>query len=83
MTNFGMTVFLDKDNNWSYEVSKCDTVPVDFSMSSCDGKVSCSFSFDEEDNSIKKYINNEFDLEVETAIDEVRDIKRLVRTIFD
>ena len=83
MTDYGMTVFLDKDNNWTYEVSKDDAVPVDFSMSSCDGRVSCSFSFDEEDTSIKKYMNNEFNSEVETALDEVRDIKRLVRTMFD
>lgn len=82
MTDFDMTVFLDKDNNWSYEVSKCDTVPVDFSMFSSDGKVSCSFSFDEEDTSIKKYMNNQFDSEVKSAIDEVRDVKRLVRRWF-
>ena len=83
MTDYGMTVFLDKDNNWTYKVSKDDAVPVDFSMSSCDGKVSRSFSFDEKDTSVKEYIDNEIDSEVETALDEVRDIKKLTRRMFN
>ena len=83
MTDFDMTIFLDKDNNWSYEVSKCDAVPVDFSMSSCDGRVSCSFSFVDKDTNINKYIGEQFDSEVDSAMEDVRDIKRLVRTIFN
>lgn len=83
ITDFGMTIFLDKDNNWSYEVSKDDAVPVDFSITSCNGKVSCSFSFDEKDTDIKDYINGEFDSEIDSAMDEVKDVKKLVRTMFD
>lgn len=82
MTNFGMTVFLDKDDNWSYDVSKCDTVPVDFTLSSNDGKISCSFSFDEKDTSINRYLDNQFDSEVSCAMDEVKSVKKLVRTMF-
>ena len=83
ITNYSMTVFLDKDNNWSYDASKCDTIPVDLIVSSNEGKVSCSFSFDEKDTNIKKYIDNQFDSEIDTAFEEVKDVKKLVRTMFD
>lgn len=77
-----MTVFVDKDDNWSLYWPKCETVPVDFSMTSNDGIVTCTFSVDDEKYYIGDYIKDMINSDVKNATYEVVKTRRRVREIF-
>lgn len=88
VTHYDRTVFLDKDDNWSYEIPMEGSLPVDFSMSFQDGKKTCTFSFfeDEEFSSdcidMMDYIKNGIRDDVRIAMDEVTYVRRKVLEIF-
>ena len=83
MTAYGRTIFLDKDDNWSYEMPQEGSMPVEFLMSSYNGKISCRFVLDENDYSGDNYLFDGIKNDINIVMDEVRITKRKVREIFD
>lgn len=83
ITDYGMTIFVDKDDNWSYEIPKDESLPLNFSISSQKGKVNCMFSFDEEEYDIYKYMDSVINSDIDIAMDEVVKTRRMVKELFD
>lgn len=82
MTVCDKTVFIDKDDNWSFEVSKDEAVPVSFAVSYLNGNVNCSFSASEDvdiDDYTKSCLRYDFNL----AQREIIEVKRRVRELFN
>jgi len=87
LENFGMTVegktiFLDRNGDWSFEVTKDEAVPVCFSMSHSNGNINCSFS-SSVDFDIDDYTRSCLKYDVNLAQREIIKIKRRVRTLFN
>lgn len=77
------TIFLDKYNNWSFEAPAEDLLPVNFSMTSKNGKVSCVFSAMEDYDLAKQYLPDGLENDMDIANEEVIKIRRKVREVFN
>lgn len=77
------TIFVDKDDNWSYDIESESLLPVDFHISSQNGKMSCSFEFNEEEYDVYRYMQCAMNLDIDTAMEEVIKTRRKVKTIFN
>ena len=82
MTNIGMTVFVDKEDNWLFEMTSESSLPVSFYISSQNGKITYMFSSDE-DYDFKYYMNNLIQTDKEIAEPEVLNVKRRNRALFN
>ena len=82
MTVNGITVFLDSDDNWLFEMSADNVMPVSFSMSSLRGKINCTLSFDEKYD-LKKYTEQVITSDIDVAFGEVERVKKRVRELFN
>lgn len=82
MTEYDRTVFLDKDDNWSYEMPMEGTIPVSFSLSFQNGRKSCIFSSDEDDDFMQNYLSKNIKEDIGIALNEVAYTKRRVLEIF-
>lgn len=78
----GMSVFLDKDDNWSFELFAEDNVPVNFVMSQHNGEINCSFSASEEVD-LKYYTGKIIQSDFNRTYEEVLQVKRRVKSLFD
>lgn len=77
------TIFLDKYNNWSFEAPAEDLLPVNFSMTSKNGKVSCVFSAMEDYDLARQYLPDGLENDMDIANEEVIKIRRKVREVFN
>lgn len=82
MTDAGKSVFLDQDDDWLYEMPIESNIPVKFSLSSQQDKITCIFSMTKEYN-LKEYINQTLKVDINTAMEGVVDVKRRVRKLFN
>ena len=83
LTKGNISVFTDKDDNWSYDVVAEETLPVNFSMHSKNGKISCEFSAMEDYDLEHEYIPVSIGNDIKTADREVIAIRRKVKKMFD
>ena len=77
------TIFLDKYNNWSFEAPAEDLLPVNFSMTSKNGKVSCVFSAMEDYDLARQYLPDGLENDMDIANEEVIKIRRKVKEVFN
>ena len=77
-----ITIFVDKEGNYLYRLFGDERLPVNFEIASMNGEVSCKFSCSEEVD-LSRYVKDSFKTDVDLAVDEVIDVKRRVRSIFN
>lgn len=82
-TNNGRTVFLDKDNNWSYETPISTLMSGTCLISYNNGIHTCVLSGPEETNIIMDYITNGIKNDMEISIEEVACTKKRVLETFN
>ena len=81
--NKGRVIFIDKDDNWSFSMPKEEVIPVNFLMSKYAGKISCTFSYNEDYNLISEYIPKSISNDMNVAFDKVNRTKKKIRKLFD
>lgn len=81
ITSYDRTFFIDKDDNWSYEMPIEGALPVSFLMTYCDGKKTCVFS-SEEDDCLMDYINGNIMKDIEISTNEISYTRRRILEVF-
>lgn len=76
------TLFLDQDDNWSYEIPMNETMSISLSLSFQNGRKSCVISSDEDDDFMMNYLNKNIKEDIEIAMDEIANTKRRVLETF-
>ena len=82
-TNYGRTVFLDKDNNWSYETPIATLMSGTCLISYNNGIQTCMVSVPGETNNIIDYITNEVKNDMEMSLEDVSYTRKRVLEMFN
>ena len=81
ITSYDKTFFIDKDNNWSYEIPMNGILHRSFLITCCNGVKTCVFSNYEDDN-MMDYINGDIEKDIEISMREVSYSRKKILEIF-
>lgn len=81
MTVDGKTIFIDKDDNWVFDMSSPEDRPIDVRVAHIDGKMKCEFALGE-DLDLIKYTSEMISLDVDKANSSAINAKKRARELF-